>query len=77
MLTANATIQGFGNRGMRICIPAAIRSDSQFPMKIGDSVQVSIDGRKLTVTPVSAAKQEPGAMEDEHIGSERDDRYHA
>lgn len=60
MQEAKTKVQKFGVGGMHIYIPADVRKDSLFPLKLGDEVIVSVDGRKLMVTPVSAAKREAG-----------------
>jgi hypothetical protein len=59
-ISADTIVQKSGVNGMRLNVPAIVRTDSQNPIKIGDTVKVSIDGKKLTVTPVPAAKQETG-----------------
>lgn len=67
---AETKIQKFGTNGMTIHIPADVRKDSRNPLRVGDTVIVSVDGTKLTVMPVSAAKRETGAMDDEHTWSD-------
>lgn len=56
MLEATTVVQGFGNRGMRVCIPAIVKSDSQNPLRVGDRVKVVICEGKIIVEPVPAAK---------------------
>ncbi len=58
MREAKTIVQKFGVRGMHIYIPSDVRKDSLNPLKVGDEVMVSVDGEKLIVMPVRAAKQE-------------------
>jgi hypothetical protein len=46
---AESRIQKFGRDGMHVYIPATVRSDSQNPLKVGDTVLVSVDGQKMTI----------------------------
>ncbi|KAB2948460.1 MAG: hypothetical protein MPEBLZ_01785 [Candidatus Methanoperedens nitroreducens] len=61
MKEAKTKIQKFGATGIHIYIPSDVRKDSQNPLKAGDEVMVSVDGKKMTITPVDAAKQKTGA----------------
>lgn len=57
MQEAKTKVQKFGLRGMHIYIPADVRKDSLNPLTIGDEVMVSVDGEKMMIVPVYAAKQ--------------------
>jgi len=45
-------IQKFGKGGMHVYIPATVREDSQNPLKVGNTVLISVDGNKMTIEPV-------------------------
>ncbi len=49
-------IQKFGDGGMHIYIPSTVREDSQNPFKIGDTVLISVDGKKMTIEPTQEVK---------------------
>jgi bifunctional DNA-binding transcriptional regulator/antitoxin component of YhaV-PrlF toxin-antitoxin module len=49
----NSKVSGFGDGGMQIHIPAAVRKDSQNPIHMGDMVMVTIDGDRLIVQKIS------------------------
>lgn len=48
-------VSRFGNGGMQIHVPAAVRKDAQNPIHSGDVVMVSIDGERLIVQKISTA----------------------
>lgn len=48
-------VSRFGNGGMQIHVPAAVRKDEQNPIHMGDEVMVSIDGERLIVQKLSTA----------------------
>lgn len=47
-------IQKSGKNGIQVHIPAAVRIDSQNPIKLGDEVIVKIDGEKMIIVPARA-----------------------
>lgn len=46
-------VSRFGNGGMQIHIPAAVRKDPQNPIHMGDVVRVTIEGDRLIVQKIS------------------------
>ena len=48
-------VSRFGNGGMQIHVPAAVRKDSQNPIHMGDVVRVTIDGDRLIVQKISTS----------------------
>ena len=46
-------VSRFGNGGMQIHVPAAVRKDPQNPIHMGDVVRVTIDGDRLIVQKIS------------------------
>lgn len=46
----NGIITKFGTGGAHFTIPQDLRKDSKFPFKIGDHVEMCIDGEKMIIT---------------------------
>jgi antitoxin component of MazEF toxin-antitoxin module len=63
MIEGFSKIQKFGIKGMHIYIPSDVRKDSQNPLKVGDDVKITVDGEKMTITPVQRRQaEETGAL---------------
>jgi hypothetical protein len=48
--------------GARIYIPSNLLRDSQFPIEIGEEIEIKIDTKKRALI-ISSSKQEPDAAE--------------
>lgn len=58
-----------GNGGLRITIPSKLHHDSRNPIKPGDPIEISVDGKRMIITPLKGADKSVVGRKDSAPGT--------